>query len=257
MAELEIVTPEGVVLRRTIAGAGSRFCAAAFDGTLLVLALLVLLLGAALAAQVDPTGVSRFVYGVLGGAGVLLLVGYQVGFTLLWAGQTPGKRLLGLRVVSADGWPARPAQHLMRSLILPLDVFLPVPAPFGLLGLVLVSATERRQRLGDLVAGTLVLRELDRHADPEPFPGERWSQLAARQLALTPGLAARLTDSDREFLRELLTRSGLDPDQRQRLLSAAAREYVARLELTGKLRPEVALKEIYLYLREAREPRAT
>jgi uncharacterized RDD family membrane protein YckC len=256
MAELEVVTPEGVVLRRAIAGAGSRFCAAAFDGALLALSLVPLLILAALGAQLDPTGLSGFVYGVLGGAGVLLLVVYQLGFTLAWSGQTPGKRLLGLRVVSADGWPASPPQHLMRSLILPLDVFLPVPAPFGLLGLVLVTATARRQRLGDLVAGTLVLRESTARAEPEPFPGERWSELQQRQLGLTPGLAARLSEEDRDLLRELLTRPGLDPDQRRRLFSAAVRDYSARLELKGTPRPEVALKEIYLYLREAREPHA-
>jgi len=257
MAELEIVTPEGVVLRRAIAGAGSRFCAAAFDGALLVLSLMAVLLCAALAAQIDPTGLSGFVYGVLGGAGVLLLISYQLGFMLMWSGQTPGKRLLGLRVVSADGWPANPAQLLMRSLILPLDVFLPIPAPFGLLGLVLVTATARRQRLGDLVAGTLVLRESAARAEHEPFRGERWSELRDRQLALTPGLAARLSEEDRDLLRELLTRPGLDPDQRRRLFTAAARDYAARLELTGTPRPDIALKEIYLYLREAREPRAT
>ena len=44
----------------------------------------------------------------------------------------------GARVVSADGWPATATQHLLRSLLWPLDVFLPVPAPFGLLGLVVI-----------------------------------------------------------------------------------------------------------------------
>jgi uncharacterized RDD family membrane protein YckC len=257
MPELEVATPEGVLLRRTLAGAGSRFCAAAFDGTLLALALVAVVLAAAIAAEIDPTGVSGFVYGMIAGAGVLLLIGYVLGFALLWNGQTPGKRLLGLRVVSADGWPASPWQHLMRSLILPLDALLPVPVPFGLLGLVLVASTERRQRLGDLVAGTVVLRDGARPAAPEPFAGQRWSQLPQRKLALTAGLAARLDEADREFLRELLTRRGLDPDQRRRLIVAAARDFARRLELQGMPAPEVALKEIYLYLREARESRAT
>lgn len=257
MAELEVATPEGVLLRRTLAGAGSRFCAAVFDGTLLVLALFALVLASAIAAELDPTGLSGFVYGILGGAGVLLLAGYHLGFALLWNGQTPGKHLLGLRVVSADGWPASPWQHLMRSLILPLDALLPVPVPFGLLGLVLVAVTQRHQRLGDLVAGTVVVRDVELRAAPEPFAGERWSQLPQRRLALTPGLAARLSDSDRDFLRELLTRPGLEPEQRQRILAAAARDYAARLELSARLAPDMALKEIYLFLREAREGRST
>jgi uncharacterized RDD family membrane protein YckC len=253
MRQLRVVTPEGLVLRREVAGAGSRFCAAAIDGLLVLLAILALLLGVLLAAQMDPTGLSGFLTGILGGGSLLLLIGYQLGFALLWKGQTPGKRALGLRVVSANGWPASTTQHLLRSLLWPIDVFLPVPVPFGLLGLVVVLTTERRQRLGDLVAGTLVLREASERAPSEPLAGKRWSQLEARQLALAPGLVARLDEDDRVFLRELLSRRGLDASQRRRLATAAARHYAERLELAVPAEPETALQELYLHLREARE----
>jgi uncharacterized RDD family membrane protein YckC len=253
MQVLRVVTPEGILLRREVAGAGSRFCAAAIDGVIVLMVLLVLVLVTLLVAQADLTGLTGFLYGVLAGGSLLVLVGYQLGFALLGEGQTPGKRVLALRVVAADGWPASPAQHLLRSLLWPLDVFLPVPLPFGLLGLVVILTTERRQRLGDLVGGTLVLREVPERAPPEPMAGRRWSQLEQRQLALAPGLVARLGEEDRVFLRELLTRRGLDAAQRRRLVSAAARHYAARLELARSGTPERMLQELYLQLREARE----
>jgi len=257
MPQLRVVTPEGVLLRRDIAGAGSRFSAAAVDGTIVLLALLALVLAALLAAQADPTGLSGFVYGILLGGSLLVGMGYQLAFALWWNGRTPGKRLLGLRVVSADGWPASPSQHLLRSLIWPLDVLLPVPLPFGLLGLLTIVVTERRQRLGDLVAGTLVLRDEDERVPPEPFAGERWSQLEARHLTLTPGLVARLSEEDLVFLRELFARGALDPLQRRRLEAAAVRHYAERLELGADLEPSLVLKELYLHLREARESAAS
>ncbi len=255
MPSLVLTTPEGLELEREIAGAGSRFCAALFDALLVTLALLAALFVALLATATDPTGLSGFLVGVLLGGLLLVLIAYQVAFAVLWDGQTPGKRLLGLRVASADGWPASAGQHLLRSLVWPLDVLLPLPMPFGLLGLVIILLSRRGQRLGDLVAGTLVLRESLPRATREPFPGERWSRLETRRLALAPGLAARLSDDDFDFLRELLARERLDPTERRRLYVDGARHFAERLELGPFDDAREFLRELYLYLREARESR--
>lgn len=254
MREVRVVTPEGVQLRREIAGAGSRFCAAVIDGLIVGLGVLLLLVMLGLLSQIDASGLSEFLLGLALGGSLLVVLGYQLLFGVLADGSTPGKRALGLRVVSVDGWPASGAQHLLRTLLWPVDVLLPVPLPFfGLLGLVVVLTTERRQRLGDLVAGTVVEREAPARVRPEPLAGERWSTLEERTLALTPGLAARLGEDDRVLLRELLARDDLSAARRRKLLRSAAEHYARRLELSGDVRPERAIAELYLYLRESRE----
>ena len=257
MPTLTLRTPEGITLRREIAGAGSRFAAALIDALLIGLIYLTLLLGISLIARADVSGLSGLVKGILIGGVPLCLALYHFLFHAVWRGQTPGKNLLGVRVVSADGYPATLGQNLLRSAIWPVDVLLPLPFPFGLpLGFLLIAVTERRQRIGDIVAGTLVVREPRTSARADPYPGERWSHLERRTLDLQPGVAARFGDEDYDFLRELLAREDLEHDERRRLLLTAARFYAVRLEV-GKYRSaEVFLKELFLFLRESRESRA-
>jgi hypothetical protein len=122
--------------------------------------------------------------------------------------------------------------------------------------LLVIVLTERHQLLGDIVAGTLVVRDDEVSEREDPFPGERWSLHPRRVLDLHPGAAAHLSGDDYEFLRELLVRHDLRQDERARLFAAAARFYADRLELEKRPDPSVALKELYLFLREAREARA-
>lgn len=87
----------------------------------------------------------------------LSLFGWLV-VTVLWPvlrhGRTPAMRWCGLRVVTADGQEPRPSAHVLRCALTVVDGF-----AFGLVGLVLMSNSRRRQRLGDIVAGTLVVRD--------------------------------------------------------------------------------------------------
>jgi uncharacterized RDD family membrane protein YckC len=252
--ELVIETAEGVRLRREIAGAGSRFAATALDLLLLIAGYLLVVLAVALLAGQDPTGAGDLVLGVLVGGMFVVAVLYQAVFLLLWRGESPGKRALGLRVVSADGYPAGALQIVIRSLIWPLDLLLMVPLPLGFL---LAFATERHQRLGDLAAGTLAVRARTRAGQaPEPFAGELWSALAIRTLPLSPGMAARITAHDVDLLRDLWTRSELAPEARRRLFVDAARTYARRLGLGDFEDARVVLKELYLFARESLEARA-
>jgi uncharacterized RDD family membrane protein YckC len=85
----------------------------------------------------------------------LIFWGYFVASELLMAGQSPGKRALGLRVVGRDGAAVDLVSSLVRNLIRYIDF---LPGGYGLGALVMI-ATERSQRLGDLAAGTVVVRE--------------------------------------------------------------------------------------------------
>lgn len=249
MRELELHTAEGIVLRRELAGAGSRMAAGLVDLALVASLLLTLVLLLQMLAAVDVTGVSSFALGFASLGALLLVVLYQGLVHVAGGGRSPGKATLGLRVVSADGQPATGFQLVLRGLVWLVDALVLVPVPIGL---VVISLTPRRQRLGDLAAGTLVVRERRSDASLEPWEKERWSTLQRRTLALTPGAAARFDAEDLAFLRALVTRRGIAAPARDRLYRDAARHFLARAGLPESGDVRAALKELYLFLREQR-----
>lgn len=246
MTTLLVPTSEGVELRHEIAGAGSRFAAGILDGLILVGSYLALVIVVLVPLSFDPTRVSGFVLGLLAGGGLLAVLAYHALFHALRGGQTPGKRALGIRVLSVDGLPPTAMQVVLRALLWPVDVLLAVPAP---LGLILVAATSKHQRLGDLVAGTLVVRAPERSGG-EPFSGRTWSALAEKRLALSPGAAARLSPEDRAFLRDLIQRADLDPGRQRKLFVDAAKHYSERLGLGPFEDARRVIYELYLFARE-------
>jgi uncharacterized RDD family membrane protein YckC len=247
MTRLLIETSEGVRLRVEIAGAGSRFAAGLLDGIVLVLGLLVTLLVLSAAHALDQGATTEFLIGLLTGGTVLIAIAYHVIFHVLAGGRTPGKMALGIRVVSADGRPASTLAIVLRGLIQPIDVMLTMPVSVGL---ILIGATPRHQRLGDLAAGTMVVHDKRREWLRDPYPGETWRSLPVRTLPLTPGLEARLTPDDRALLRTLVSREGLEEEARRRLFIDAARMFAEKLELGAFEDARVVLKELYLFVRE-------
>jgi len=147
-----IITPEAVVLDFDRAGVASRTLAMAVDGLALLVMWLLLVLSIGLVAGVG--GVVGALYYVLFSAA--LLFAWFVGFETLWHGRTPGKAALGLRVVSADGTPERFQQAFLRATVGLVDFLL---IPVGCIAVLSVLVSPRDQRLGDLAAGTLVVRE--------------------------------------------------------------------------------------------------
>ncbi|MEI7771203.1 MAG: RDD family protein [Chloroflexales bacterium] len=151
-----VETPEIVDLAYDVAGLGSRCLAATID-TLLILALLgglgtVLFL---VVGQIVGDAVGSLVLAAWALLSFGALWGYYLIFELIWGGQTPGKRLLGLRAVREGGRPITPAASAVRNLVRIVDLL-----PFGYgLGAVVMFADPRSRRLGDLAAGTLVVRE--------------------------------------------------------------------------------------------------
>jgi uncharacterized RDD family membrane protein YckC len=150
-----VVTPEAVVLDVRTAGLGSRALARALDGMIQGAALTALLLvtGFVAAAGGDSTlGTAGLVIDLI--LVTVILFGYPVLWESLWRGRTPGKAALGLRVVTRQGAPIRFRHALVRGLVGIAEVMaLPVVAVISMLA----SSTD--QRLGDMAAGTLVIRE--------------------------------------------------------------------------------------------------
>jgi uncharacterized RDD family membrane protein YckC len=163
---LIIETPERVPLHFALASTGNRFLACAFDHFLQIL--LIVCVALATLWAVGASDLGRWVTNAPKWALALLVVavfltwsGYFALFEWAWAGQTPGKRWLRLRVIREDGRPVTFWEAAARNLVRILDM---EPFPFYSVGLVAVFVSRRDQRLGDLVAGTVVVREREAQA---------------------------------------------------------------------------------------------
>jgi uncharacterized RDD family membrane protein YckC len=147
----EVVTSEKVPFTYRVAGLGSRFLAALVDlGFLLTLLTIGLMAGAVLELGRAGLGMALILLWIFG-----LLFGYFLFFEWMWLGQTPGKRLLGIRVIQWQGMRITFAQAAVRNLIRLIDV---LPGGYGVGFLAAVCNREQR-RLGDLAAGTLVVHQ--------------------------------------------------------------------------------------------------
>jgi uncharacterized RDD family membrane protein YckC len=147
-----IITPEAVVLDFERAGVASRTLAMALDVLALIVIWLLLALTTALVFGFEGTGAA--VGYVI--ASLAIVFAWFCGFETLWRGRTPGKAALGLRVVGADGTPIRFQQAFLRATLGLVDFLL---IPVGFVAVVSILLSPRDQRLGDMAAGTLVVRE--------------------------------------------------------------------------------------------------
>lgn len=202
----EIETPEGVSLRLRAAGAFSRAQAWLLD------------LG--LRAIVYSTAVGIFAALGRGGTGLALLLlfaltwGYNVVCEVWFHGQTLGKRALGLRVVSADGTPVTLLPSITRNLLRVVDG---LPGIYGV-GLVCGMIDPSARRVGDIVAGTLVVHADDlpagskvpvAPAQPLPLPLDQDEQAALIEFAeRSPQLTVQRQEELADILYPLTGREG-------------------------------------------------
>ena len=165
--EFTISTPEQVAFHYETAGIGSRVVASLLDHLLIGLALAVIYIAsaatliAALTSSLsgDNGDASQATFYVV--AAILVLVtfliifGYFTVFEIAWKGQTPGKRVGRLRVIKRTGQPSGTSEAVVRNLVRLVD-FLPI---FYGVGLISMFVDRDARRLGDLAAGTIVVRE--------------------------------------------------------------------------------------------------
>ena len=253
---LMIDTAEGIRIRTEIAGIGSRQAAALLDLCVLLgsyALLLILFWGAQMIIEdvgFEVIGqVSDAVLGFMLGGLALLFPIYFAGFHLAWNGQTPGKRAMNIRAVSADGAPASAMQLILRSLFWIVDVAIMVPIPIGS---ILIVVTPRCMRLGDFAAGTIVLHERNASSYEEPWANEDWTSREKNALGLSLGMASRLSDEDRLLLRDAIGRRDLPRETRNRLYAKIVKSYANRLGFVASGPSTAALKELYLFVREVR-----
>ncbi len=233
LGRLEVETADHVVLRYDLAGAGSRGFAALVD---VIVALLV---------AFALTVISVIAFGALVAEGAAIVAGlsvlavalffflYFIVLEWLWNGQTLGKRWAALRVIAEDGRPAGFVAILVRNVVRLVD-FLPA---FYALGFVSIVVSPRSQRLGDLAAGTFVVRA--------PRPQLDWFSLrtlprqpasaAASQHVSASGVTTsidvrRLSGETQRLVREFSVREGkLAPKDRAKIAAPIALHLRARL----------------------------
>ena len=224
--KLTIHTPEQIALEFTLAGAGSRFLALAIDTIVQLIVIATILLLRAAGAWLRLLGVAAAgtwlqAAGVI--VGFVIYYGYFAFFEAIWTGQTPGKRIVGLRVISLSGRPIVPFDAILRNLLRIVDQ---IPGIYAV-GIVSILLTAKSQRLGDLAAGTVVVVEEARvaQAAPKPFAPS------------TAGLlgAGKLTPKEVDAIETFLARRGSLPDhQRERSAHQLAEHVRQRLALPGE-----------------------
>jgi uncharacterized RDD family membrane protein YckC len=240
-----ISTPENVDLHLELAGLGNRILASLID-TLLTWAILLLILLSLgltlglLEAAGLPEGTKTAIYYGVVAVGILLfltiLFGYYMYFEGTWQGQTPGKKVARIRVIEQSGqsvgWPS----VIIRNLIRPVDMGV------MLIGLISMVLDRNERRLGDLAAGTMVIRE--RH------PSE-----GARELKLTATLddrsfvdIGRMTPVDYDLLISFLGRRELLSHKERPAIAHKLADYFRDklLETTSQDEPETFLEKLYL-----------
>ena len=244
--QLSVETPEQIDINFQQAGIGSRFYAALID-------FLLLLLVALIGYYVNERFISELgdIFGkwlsALGGIIVFALNwGYYIIFEITTNGQSLGKRVLGLRVIKEGGYPISFADSAIRNLVRIAD-FLPF---FYGVGLLVMLINKNWQRLGDLAAGTLVIKT----ARKELTLNSTGSQGDAPSVSVSPRVfiydawiqPELVTETETRAIREYLARrTRLAVNRRSALARAIASPIVEKMGGTGSISYDKFLEEVY------------
>jgi uncharacterized RDD family membrane protein YckC len=221
-----VVTPEQVEVRLVPAGPGSRFLALIVDSTF------ALAISSALYNLIVPTVSGGIGYAIWATLNFVLAWGYHVYFETARRGQSPGKRLLGLRVVDGRGLPLAVEQSFVRNVIRVLDL---APVFYGV-GAAAMGADRHRRRLGDLAADTMVVRE-SRALSEAATIARAPEHNSLRTPRVIRAVRHRIGLEERELLLALSLRAAsLTPQARFDLFEDMAAHYRRKLEL-----PEMGL----------------
>lgn len=215
--QLNIDTPELVDIQMPLAGIGSRFIALLVDSLIWFAGILVLVLFLAIflpGIAAFSTASAEWAFAVVVFIIFLLNWGYFTLFEAFWNGRTPGKRVARIRVIQRSGRAIGLFESMTRNLVRYIDM---QPIPLYAVGVIAIFATRQHQRLGDLAAGTLVVRDRVQEA---PLWGESGARTFTAQI-FAPGAPvpephtayslpadgiARLSPTDLEVLEEFFAR---------------------------------------------------
>jgi len=248
---LVIETPERVPLAFALASIGNRFLAAAIDHFIQYFSIIVVvwIFLSVVGFGGEETGglineiqreAPKWMIALMIILLFLLFAGYFIFFEWLWDGQTPGKRLLKLRVIREDGRPITLWEAIARNLLRVFDATPGFLVPIYSVGLIVIFLSSRDQRVGDIFAGTVVIRE---RTDEAPTFDETFSNpvadAASRRVQKRTEFNADVTALSMEEVEvvESFLRRRWDLTERQRIWMA----WRIALPLMYKLKPDYDL----------------
>jgi uncharacterized RDD family membrane protein YckC len=266
--QLSIRTPELVAIEFPLAGIGSRFVALLIDYLIQIVAAFILILIFVLfvfatagsqpvrSSSVGSPNSGKWAIAIAIAIPFLFQWGYFTLFEAFWRGQTPGKRIMRIRVIQQTGRPVGVFESLGRNLTRIIDM-LPT---FYIVGVIVMFLTRRQQRLGDLVAGTLVVHERDIEAPLESMGGSRTFTAPAfrpaapppRESKLPADAIALLTLADLQTIESYLNRRLDVPIETRARLADKLAENISRkmnLEIPPAMSKETFLEETAFTLR--------
>lgn len=247
-------TPESVEIEFTLAGIGNRALALALDYIALGLGILLFWIAWGFFSVVisdafpNQPKILLWLFAIALLINFFIYVGYFVFFEVLWQGQTPGKRWAKIRVIRDDGRRVSIQQATLRALLRPVDDIL-------FIGAFLIILNQREKRLGDLVAGTIVVQEEFQVAAAN-FPISESAKELAQKLPEMANLSQLLPDdfaTIREYLRR---RNGMLPKAKSELSSQLTRQVRSIIDsppLPSGVTPDVFLEAVYLAYQQQSE----
>ena len=237
---LIIETPERVELEFSLASIGNRFMAVGIDHFIQFLSIFLVAWIMAWIASGSSTALfedsPKWVTAIMILVVFVLFASYFAVFEWLWNGQTPGKRLMKLRVVREDGRPLTLWEAIVRNLLRIADAAPGFVIPVYSVGLITIFLNARDQRLGDIFAGTVVIRE---RIDEAPTFADTFTKriadpaLTRVQKPVTFTADIRKITEDEIKVAEIFLRRRWDLTDRQRLWMA----WRIALPLMYKLKP--------------------
>ncbi len=248
---VKFVTPESVELEFTLAGIGSRVWALVIDYHVLGLTIgLFFIAWTTITVQLRDfwanlfgdkaalwsVAIAFFIFFVI-------YVGYFVFFEAIWQGQTPGKRIAKIRVVRDDGRPVGLQQTALRALLRPFDEVL-------FIGAFLIIFSTKEKRLGDLVAGTIVIQiQALNVAEKEKLVLSEAANSFCDSLLQVADLSPMLPD-DFAVIKEYLIRRNIMSEKARTSLSLELTRQVQSIikleNFSNNISPDVFLEAIYL-----------
>lgn len=244
-------TPESVELEFTLAGIGSRAWALVIDYHVLgaILVGFLLILWAISSALIDGWGrvfgtrsIELWLSAIAFITVFAIYTGYFVFFETLWQGQTPGKKLAKIRVIRDDGRLIGLQQATLRALIRSVD-------DTFFIGALLIMLTKKEKRLGDLLAGTIVI-QTEASANPASFSVSSQAQDLAMQLQQTEADFSQLLPDEFATIREYLQRrEKMTPKAKEQVSLDLAKQTKAIIgldKLPSPVEPDVFLEAVYI-----------
>ncbi len=193
MSTIAITTTQNIELEYDLASLGERIVGYILDMILIIIYVLLLIFivigSTSIGTFAETNGWLIFVF-------ILPIFFYDLACEMFFNGQSLGKKIMGIRVISLNGEQASFGQYLIRWLFRMVDFTF----TNGLLALIMVAATERRQRLGDKVAGTTLVKTKPRtHINQTLFVPTEEVEYDA-----TYPEVVNLADKDMQLVKEVL-----------------------------------------------------